>query len=335
MRTRSYKAGDVFLLFQELPYDFCSGNLPVKILENLYFDDTPFELLDSRRFYSEGDEVDGLLEHACLVNIVLPYHNLPGVGIKHCCLGYDTLKTSQYHNLPASSLFAHFITALRLQKPCPIVGGGQFEVGSDDEPIKNPASWNRTTVHNPKDAGSYSREDVQVSSNITEDLLEIRQSNDERQLESAIIYFSQVTQGFSISLQLSYLGLWAALEALFQPSGTKKAETIASRITAYLAEFLLNDEDMENWLKTEYRQRRSKFIHGSHIAPPDLQNVRKGKDAFPKLHEVTRLCLLGFLSMEKSERRRVFQKKGMQKRLDSLACAEGKYLNKQRMYLAD
>jgi hypothetical protein len=335
MRTRSYRLGEVFLLFQKLPYDFHSGKLPIKILDDLYFDDTPVELLDSRSLYSEGDDVNRLLEHACLVNIVLPYHNLPGTGVNHCCLRRETLRTSQYHDLPASSLFAHFITALRLQKPCAIVGGGQFEVGSDDEPIKKPAPWSRTTVHNPGDAGRYSKADIEVSSNITKDLLEIRQSNNESHIESALIYFSQVTQGFSVSLQLSYLGLWAALEALFQPTGTNKAETIARRITAYLSGFLANDEDMKSWLKTEYRKRRSEFIHGSHIAPPDLQNVRKGKVAFRKLHEVTRLCLLGFLSMEKSERRQVFQKKGMQKKLDSLACAEGKYLNKQRMYLPD
>lgn len=334
MRTRLYRAGDVFLLFQKLPYDFHSGTPPIKILENLYFDKTPSELLDPQRFYSPSD-VNGLLEYAGLVNMILPGHTLPGTGIVHCCLRYDSTKDSQYPNVAASSLFANFITALRLQKPCPIVGGGQFEVGSDDEPIKNPGSWNRTTVHNPRDAGRYSKDDIEVSSNITQDLLEIRQSNNESHIESALIYFSQVTQGFSISLQMSYLELWAALEALFQPTGTKKAETIARRITAYLSGFFENDENMEQWLITEYIKRRSKFIHGSHIAAPDLQNVRRGKDAFPKLHEVTRLCLLGFLSMEKSERRQVFQKKGMQKRLDSLACAEGKYLNKQRMYLAD
>jgi len=323
MRTRSHRVGDIFLLFQKLPYDFHSDKLPIKIFENLYFDDTPSELLDWQRFYSGGAEVDGLLEHVSRVNIVLPYYNLSD-RVNHCCFRYDTLKTSQYPNVAASSLFANLITALRLQKPCPIVGGGQFEVGSDDEPIKNPASWNRTTVHNPRDAGHYSNDDIQVASNITKDLLEIRQANDERQLESALIYFSQVSQGFSISLQLSYLGLWAALEALFRPTGTNKAKTIAKRITAYLSGFLENDEDVEQWLITEYIKRRSEFIHGSHIAPPDLQNVRRGKDAFPELHEVTRLCLLGFLSMEKSQRRQVFQKKGMQKRLDSLACAEGK-----------
>ena len=327
-----WKAGDVFLLFQALPYGFTTGKLPIKILENLYLDNTPDELLDSKRFYSEGDEVDRLLEHARLVSFVLPGYELQQMTL--CCLRYRYLTTSQYPKVEARSLFAHFITALRLQKPCHIVGGGQFEVGSDDEPIKNPGSWNRTTVHNPRDAGRYSKDDIEVSSNITQDLLEIRQANNESHIESAFIYFSQVTQGFSISLQLSYLGLWAALEALFRPNGNK-AKTIAKRITAYLSGFFENDGNMEQWLITEYRKRRSEFIHGSHIAPPDLQNVTKGKDAFPKLHEVTRLCLLGFLSMEKSERRQVFQKNGMQKRLDRLACAEGKYLNRQRMYLAD
>ncbi len=262
--------------------------------------------------------------------MILPGCTLP-MGLVQCCLRYRTFKTSLYPNVAAPSLFANFITALRLQKPCTIAVGGQFEVGSDDEPIKHAGSWNRTTVHNPKNAGRYSKDDIELASNITKGLLEIRQSDDERQLESALIYFSQVTQGFSISLQLCYLGLWASLEALFKPNGNK-AKTIAKRITAYLSGFFENDENMEQWLITEYQKRRSEFVHGSHIAPPVLQNVRKGKDAIPILHEVTRLCLLGFLSMEKSERRQVFQKKCKQKRLDSLGQAKGKYLSQQKMY---
>jgi len=334
MMQPSYKQRDVFLLFRKLPYDFHSGDLPIKIFENLYFDNTPSELLDPQRFFSPTD-VNGLLEYAGIVNMILPGHTLPGTGIVHCCLRYDSAKGNQYPDCKPPTLFSTFITSLRLQKPCPITIGGRFEVGSSDKPIqKFTPSILFPSPHYPKLRLRYSKKDVQVSSNITEDLLEIRQSNDERQLESAIIFFSQVTQGFSISLQLCYLGLWAALEAIFQPTGSKKAETIARRITAYLSAFDL-PEDMELWLKTEYINRRSKFIHGSHIAPPVLQNVRKGKEAIPKLHEVTRLCLLGFLSMEKSERSQVFQKTGMQKRLDSFVCAEGKYLNKQRTYLAD
>ena len=334
MRSRSYRKGDVFLFFQQLPYDYHSGNLPIKILENLYFDETPSELLNQECSCYQGDNLDYLLERVSLVNMVLPCYNLPGTGITHCCLRYSTLKNNQYPNIAASTFFANFITALRLQKPCPIVAGGQFEFGSDDEPINNPRSWNRTSIHNPKDAECYSKNDIKVSSNITQDLLEIRQASNERYIESALIYFSKVTQGFSISLQLSYLGLWAALEALFKPNGNK-AKTIAKRITTYLSGILDNCEDMEQWLITEYIKRRSEFIHGSHIAPPSLQNIRIGKEAFQKLHEVTRLCLLGFLSLEKCERRQIFQKKGMQKRLDSLACAQGKYLNKQRMYIED
>ena len=129
--------------------------------------------------------------------------------------------------------------------------------------------------------------------------------------------------------------MWAALEALFKPNGNK-AKTIARRITAYLSEFLEDDEDMEQWLTSEYIRRRSEFSHGSHIAPPNLQKVRRGKDAFPKLHEVTRLCLLGFLSLETCKRRQIFQRSGryLQRELDGLGSAKGKYLSQQRMYLA-
>lgn len=328
----SYREDDVFLLFQKLPYDFHSGELPIEILANLYFDNTPSELLAPERFYPPN-EVKDLLEHVSLVNMVLPGHTLPGMGITHCCLRYDSAKINQYSDSEPSVLFATFITSLRLQKPCPIRIGGQFAVGSNDEPIREPALWNLTSSYNPKLNLSYSKEDIQLSSNIAKDLLEIRQSGNKNRIKSAIIYFSQVTQGFSISLQLSYLGLWAALEALFQPKDNK-AETLSKRVTTYLSGFGLPD-DMGKWLRNEYIHRRSKFIHGSHIAPPILQNVIKCKTAFPKLHEVTRLCLLGFLSLVKSGQTQIFQQTGrqLQQKLDNLGQAKGIYLSQQKMYL--
>lgn len=334
MKQPSYKQRDVFLLFKELPYDFHSGNLPIKILENLYFDNTPSELLDPHRFYSLSD-VNGLLEYAGLVNMILPGHTLPGMGIVQCCLRYDNAKDNQYSDCKPSTLFSIFITSLRLQKPCPIIVGGQFEVGSSDEPIQKP-SYSRllTSPHNPKPKLRYSKNDVQLSSEISKDLLKIHQLNNKSRIKSALIYFSQVTQGFSISLQLCYLGLWAALEAIFHPTGNNKAETIARRITAYLSAFDL-PEDMESWLKIEYIHRRSTFIHGLHVAEPTLQNTRRGKEAFPKLHEITRLCLLGFISLDQSEQIQISKQKGkqLQQKLDSLGQAKGKYLNQQKMYL--
>lgn len=334
MMQPSYKQCDVFLLFKELPYDFHSGDLPIKILENLYFDNTPSGLLVPQRFYSPSD-VNGLLEYAGLANMILPGHTLPGMGIVHCCLRYDSAKNNQYPDCKASTLFSTFITSLRLQKPCPIVAGGQFEVGSSDEPIQKPtpSRW-LTSPHNPKPRLVYSKKDIQLSSEIAKYLLTIRQSKNKNGIKSAIIYFSQITQGFSISLQLSYLGLWAALEALFKPTGNNKAAAIARRITAYLSNFDLPN-DIEEWLKTEYIHRRSKFAHGSHVAPPPLQNIRRGKDAFPKLHEITRLCLLGFISLDESEQIQISEQTGkkLRQKLDSLGQAKGKYLRQQKLYL--
>lgn len=334
MNQPSYKKGDVFLLFKELPYDYHSGDIPIKIIENLYFDNTPLELLIPQRYYSLSD-VNVLLEYAGLVNLILPGHTLPGMGIVHCCLRYDSAEINQFSDCKPSTLFSTFITSLRLQKPCPIIVGGQFEVGSSDEPIQKP-SYSRllTSPHNPKPKLRYSKKDVQLSSEICKDLLTIRQLNNKSRIKSAIIYFSQVTQGFSISLQLCYLGIWAALEAIFHPTGNYKAETIARRITSYLSAFDL-PEDMEEWLKTEYIHRRSKFAHGWHVAPPPLQNIRRGKDAFPKLHEITRLCLLGFISLDQSEQIQISKQKGkiLQQKLDNLGQAKGKYLSQQKMYL--
>jgi len=333
MIRQSYKEGDVFLLFQELPYDFHSGKLPIVILENLYFDYTPSELLDPERFYSPNDVKD-LLEHAGLVNMVLPGHTLPGIGITNCCFRFDSAKTNQYPDFKPSRLFATFIVSLRLQKPCPIRIGGKFTVGPNNEPIQNPELWYLTSPHNPKPRLSYSKKDIQLSSEMYKELLEILQYDNKNRIKSALIYFSQVTQGFSKSLQLSYLGLWSALEALFQPSGSNKAKTIARRIATYLSSFHPRDE-LEAWCLREYRNRRSKFTHGSHVAPPSLQNVIRGKSAFPKLHEATRLCLLGFLSLKKSEQIQISQQTGkqLQRKLDELGQAKGRYLSQQKMYL--
>jgi hypothetical protein len=328
-----YKQNDVFLLFKELPYDFSSGNLPIKILENLYFCNTPSKLLEPRYFHSP-DDIDGLLKYVSLVNMILPGHTFPGMGIVHCCLRYNSNAVNQYPDFKPSALFSNFIISLRLQKPCPIIIGGQFEVGPPSKPIKNPTLCRLlTSPHNPKPKLQYSEKDIQASSEISKKLLRISELKNESGIKSALIYFGQVSLGLSNSLQLCYLGLWAALEAIFKPTGNK-AETIARRIKTYLSVFDL-PEDIEEWLKVEYIHRRSKFIHGSHIAPPLLQGIRSGSKAFPMLHETTRLCLLGFLFLEESEQEQLSRCKGkkLQQKLDDLGQAKGKYLNQQKMYL--
>ena len=331
MTEPSYKVGDIFLLFTDLPYDFDGDELPLKIFDNLYFDRTPSELLDPKCCPSSNNERD-LLEYAGLVNMVLPGHTLPGVGIVHCCLRYDSGNRNQYSDFEPQALFSTFITALRLQVPCRIAVGGIFRFGGDNDPIQGPTLWNLTSPYNPM-LLSYSQKDIRIATSITTELLEIRQSNDENQIKSAFTYFSQVTQGFSYSLQLSYLGLWASLEAMFQPTGSNKAKTLAKRITVYLSTFGFS-QDMEKWFENEYTHRRSRFIHGSHIAQPNLQNV-KSPYAFSKLHEITRLCFLGFLSLEKSQRMQILEQKGkqLQRTLDNLGQAQGKFLAQQKMYL--
>jgi len=119
---------------------------------------------------------------------------------------------------------------------------------------------------------------------------------------------------------------------MFQPT-SNKAKTLAKRITVYLSTFGFK-QDMAKWLENEYTHRRSRFIHGSHIAPPNLQNI-KSPDAFSKLHEITRLCFLGFLSLEKSKLTQILQQKGkqLQRTLDNLGQAQGRFLDQQKMYL--
>lgn len=336
MKESIFNKGDIFLLFHQLHYDFHTGELPIAIFRNLYFDETPSQLLNPLYLASQND-VQSLLKYTGLVNMLLPGHTLPGMGIVHCCLRYDSATAHQYVASKANTLFSTFITALRLKKPCPIIVGGRFEYGSTSEPLKNP-TYSRllTSPYNPRLNLRYNKDDVLSASFIAEDLMQVSEAGNKGKIRSALIYFSQITQGFSISLQLCYLGLWAALEGLFSPTGSNKAQTISNRISTYLASFH-DPNELYKWCLREYRERRSKFIHGSHIALPNLQNIRRGGIAFQRLHEITRLCLLGFLSLNVSERNEIFLLTGkkLQKKLDNLGKGKGRYLENQKMYLEE
>ncbi len=63
--------GDIFLLFNDMPYDF-SADLPLPIGKGVCLDTTPQEWLDA-------------LEQG-LADYLLPGYSLLGVGLNNCCL---------------------------------------------------------------------------------------------------------------------------------------------------------------------------------------------------------------------------------------------------------
>lgn len=326
MSIPPYKEGDVFLLFHKLPFDFHSKKLPLDIFPNLCLDRTPKELLDPTAHHSVDDS-KALTEHQALAGFVLP-----GYGLEpktNCCLRYYYAGINEYRDFEPKELFFISVTALRLRKPIGIEIAGQFEVGKKDYLIEKPQLFQITSTWNPNGDLRYSGEDISVVSCIAKDLLQIPERERKyKRITSAIIYFSQVTCGFSKSLQLCYLGLWFALEALFVPERKgSKADKLARRIPRFLSNFEFT-ENMSAWIKKEYKER-NKLAHGIQDIMP-LTGIRDSRaEAFGRLHEITRLCILGFLSLDQSKHVSLSQNE-----LDALEPASGEYLEGQRMFFS-
>ncbi|MCA9501189.1 MAG: hypothetical protein KC588_18500, partial [Nitrospira sp.] len=180
--------GDIFLLFNDLPYDF-SADLPLPIGKGVCLDTTPQEWLD--------DSEPGL------ANYLLPGYSLPGVGLNNCCLRCFHRPNSTEDLSPRDLLFLS-VLALRLYSPIGIKIGGEFCLGGNNDRIQDPAlhqiasSWNQTNL------GPYTPAAIILSNSIAVRLLAVKGLNLSR-LQTALIFFGQVTIGFSRSNQLSYM----------------------------------------------------------------------------------------------------------------------------------
>jgi hypothetical protein len=270
-----------------------------------------------------------------LVSFILPGYDLPGMGMVNCCLRFANHVNGHSSTQTASTLFFLSISALRLQKPLPIMIAGQFRLGEDNDLNEDPRLFRLTSAWQPKPTERYQAEDVTAASEIATRLYETREQKNIRgpNLEGAVVYFSQVTMGLVQSLQLASLGLWSSLEALFLPDGDK-AKTLAKRISTFLSRFDFSI-DLEEWVQSEYTRRRSAYAHGQHFAPPWKADTDPAPKAFGRLHEIARLCLLGFLGMNKQELLGLQNsKKGdVKRRLNDLPAASGPFLNGQGAWL--
>ncbi|HMH08763.1 MAG TPA: hypothetical protein VK579_18955 [Terriglobales bacterium] len=315
MKLPSPKIDDVFLLFYELPFDF-SGQLPLALGPGICLDDTPWGLLDT--------------VPPALADSILPgYHLRPSPPRNHCCLrSYDV---SIPHFGPDTLLFVS-LSALRLRAPLGMHIAGSFTLGPTDNQISKSNLYQLRSPWQPQRERHYTPTDISAAADIASRLIQIDNLGYKR-ITTALVYFSQVTVGLSESFQLSYLGLFAALEALFVLTGNKAA-TLGARVSSFLAAFDF-PEDLVQWLSKEYRVGRNNIAHGVHEVSfrTGLSDVR-GR-AFGRLHEIVRLCILGFMALRDEQLNALSTMTGtkLQKALDTLGPASGRFIEGQRMCL--
>ncbi|TAJ29923.1 MAG: hypothetical protein EPO64_03465 [Nitrospirae bacterium] len=162
-------------------------------------------------------------------------------------------------------------------------------------------------------------------------LLHVAQ-NSYRRLNSAVVLFAQVTCGHSKSLQMAYLALFAALDSLFVPQGNK-AKTLSRRATNFLSH-LTFPGSLNDWLQREYATGRNDLAHGVQDVVPWTRTRHSRAEAFGRLHEITRLCILGFISLDNSGLALHSASTGqhLQHFLDALDPASGGFIDGQRFW---
>ncbi len=309
--------GDLFLLFHRLPYDF-ELDLPTPLGPGVYLDYTPHDVLAS-------------VDPPALADYVLPGYNLPGMPITNCCLRAESRYCDKDSPKPKDLLFL-VILGLRLQAPISIEVAGKFELGCEDDPIKEPESFGMLSSWHPLSEKEYTTKDIEKTQKIVNKIIRLGMLH-EKSLMSAIILFSHASCGFAESLQLAYLGLFSALEALFFPKGNK-AKSLAKRTASFLSSFD-GDGSLESWVKNQYMHGRSELAHGIQDVNPWIKLRKSKHDSYGKLHEVVRLSLLGFLSLQTSEIVNLTKQSGnrLQQELDSLPPAKGTFIEGQGMWL--
>lgn len=309
------KPGDIYLLFHDFPYDF-SHDLPLSIAPGVCVDKTPQEWLDSAE--------QGLADY------LLPGYSLPGMGMNNCCLRCFSLTKSE-EKLTFENLLFIALLSLRLHFPLNIRIGGQFRVGNDDDRILDPKLYELSSPWSINSSFFYRPSDFKVAAQIVQRFIKAEELCFNR-IITGLIFFSHVTLGQVKSYQLSILGLFAALEALFVPVGNK-ATTISKRISNFLSNFDFPDP-MNEWIKNEYINRRHKLAHGIHDATFGTKLRPDRFQDFGRLHEICRLSLLGFFSLDNQKLEELSKLKGnsLQSALDKLSPAAGGLLNDQKCW---
>jgi hypothetical protein len=306
------KPGDIYLLFHDLPYDF-SQDLPLSLGPGVCVDMTPHNILYSAE--------KGLSDY------VLPSFSLPGTGVNNCCLRcYLIIELTE--KLKTENLLFLSLLSMRLHNPLNIRIAGQFRVGEDDDPILDPKLYELSAPWSI--GGSYNPYDFVAVEKIVQRLIEADKLELNR-LVTALIFFSHVTLGQVASYQMATSGLFTSLEAIFVPNGNK-AQTISKRISLFLKNFNFPNGRLDEWIKSEYINTRHKLAHGIHDATFGMKARSDNYKKFGLLHEICRLSLLGFLSLDDSTLKAMSEANGkeLQGIIDTLSPITGEMLNNHK-----
>lgn len=256
------------------------------------------------------------------------------MGINNCCL-VSRVSESVPQNVTRESFLFTFLAALRLLAPAQISVAGHFIYGSVDEPISYPTLLNMQSTWQPDADFRYSGTQFLLGGELLERMNENLTAGPNR-LKYAIMMFTHVTSGFSLSYQMCVLGLYAVLEALFAPSrsGKNYAKTLGMRLGAFLSSYD-NIVWIPDWIEKHYQSDRHSLSHGFWQLSPDSHHFNQRKEEFGIVHEIARLSLLGFLSMDPKEIRYLdLSSKKLQQALDNIKPASGDFIQGQKMWLS-
>ncbi|MCX6834538.1 MAG: hypothetical protein NTW07_05285 [candidate division Zixibacteria bacterium] len=263
-----------------------------------------------------------------MADFLLPGYSIPGLGFNHSCLRWYPSNAPQ--EWPAKNP-ALFDACMSLRLYCPNYNhiAGAFRVGDLDYLIHQKALYELKSPWCPDTTKHYKATDIKAASAIADHIAEISGTGPSR-ITTGLIFFSHVTLGQVKSYQLATLGLFAALEALFVPNGNK-ARTISDRVSRFLEgfEFSVN---LDEWVRNAYVSERDQLAHGIHDATFDTEMRPNLIESFGRLHEICRLSLLGFLSMDNAELEKLEKSRGkaLQALLDDRGPAAGDLVDNQR-----
>lgn len=308
------QSGDLCLLFHHLPYEY-DEQLPIQLTQSVCLDETPFTFLENTK---QG-----------VADFLIPGYSL-NIGVNHCCL--RTYVDGSNRNLKKDNAsFFLGLQALRLFRPLHIECAGCFEFGYENDKDTELARYCLVTPWHPRSSSGFSGKDVYKASQISDRIIEVQTIGLQR-LTTALVLFGQVTIGMTKSYQLGTLGLFASLEALFHPK-KNKADALSSRVAKFLTSFDFG-RPIDRWLKDHYIRVRSNISHGIDDVAPNSKLKPEKYNAFSCLHEICRLSLLGFMSLEDNYLSKLYSESGpkLQRELDNLPVSEGKLISKQQCY---
>ena len=312
-----------YWLFQKFPVIAGELAIPYSIGENFTFINCPTE--------------DDIRELGC--DIGAYRYIYPSANIDYG--GSDLAICHECHSKEAENNdFWLLMLAFRLFKPCHIFVSGMFR-GTLERPLKVFNLYWTSTGINSKEAWEFSLKDLETVYMLFSKLKKGQSCDDHHRLSVAISIFSAVTLGHSHNYSMLYKALFSALESLLGSPGEGKI--ISQRLGSVFEGTQYLKQDDFDWIKDEYDRRRNMVSHGNpifwrdDIGKLDFNVGEEKNNTILRLHEITRLTLLGFFGLDSkllSEYGKIVKKNKFKEWWNSNDIkASDEYLSGQRMFL--